>query len=1002
MTRQINRLDSWGRIDRSKPLTFSFDGTSYEGYEGDTLASALLANGVSLVGRSFKYHRPRGIFSAGPEEPNALVALRPGARQEPNTRATVVELYDGLVAESQNRWPNLKWDIQALNQVIAPFIPAGFYYKTFMGPFANTKLWMQFEKAIRNAAGMGTGTMAADPDQYDRSSAHCDVLVIGAGPAGLSAAQSAADCGARVILIDENPVLGGRLLKERDEIDGAPASDWVSKITNELEANPKVKILTRTQAFGYYDQNMIGAIEKVADHYPEPPAHTPRQRWWRLRAKQVVLAVGALEQPLVFGNNDRPGIMLAGAARTYLNEFGVLVGRNAIVFANNDDAYRTAFDLVAAGGFVSTIVDPRTSPGSAVKHQAEALGIKVLTEHAILNTHGHFALQSVSIAPIDDPASSFDQACDLLVMSGGWQPAVHLSSQTGARPVWDGDLNSFLPGTPRQAQFNAGAAAGQFSLHACLTEGLTRGAEAARAAGFSTGKTWTVPSVALEQPAQTEPYWEAPDPIFGHPKKFVDHQDDVAASDIQLAHREGYISVEHLKRYTTLGMGTDQGKTSNITGLAIMANLRGEPIEKVGTTTFRPPYTPISIGVMGGSERGQQYKPRRRSPMHDWHDDQGCEWVPAGLWDRPRYYPKTAQEGLQEAYIRETKATRGSVGICDVTTLGKIDIQGPDAAEFLNRIYTNGFAKLPVGKARYGVMLREDGQVYDDGTTSRLSETHFVMTTTTAHAVSVMAKIEFYLQAVWPDLRVKATSVTEQYAAIAVAGPKSRDVLSKVLDQDLTDAAFPFMACGPCKTSDGIPGRLFRISFSGEMAYEINVPSDYGQQVWDALMAAGAEFDITPYGLEALGNMRIEKGHVAGSELDGRTTAQDLGLEKMLSTKKDFLGKALAYREGFVAEGRKKLVGLVPTDGKSSLPNGSQIIEVSDKSATPPIPMLGHVTANGFSPELNTPIALALLKDGMAREGDTILVTFPLRGIEVPARVTSPHFVDPEGKRQHG
>lgn len=1002
MSRQVNRIDGWGRINRDKPVSFTFDGRPYQGFEGDSLASALLANGVSLVARSFKYHRPRGIFSAGSEEPNALVAMRPGKRQEPNTRATVAELYDGLVAESQNRWPNLKWDIQAINQIIAPFIPAGFYYKTFMGPFSNTTLWMQFEKAIRNAAGMGTATMETDPDRYERSSAHCDVLVIGGGPAGLCAAKAAADCGARVIIIDENPVIGGRLLKERDLIDTAPATEWVAGISADLQANPKVRILTRTQAFGYYDQNMIGAIEKVADHYPEPPAHMPRQRWWRLRAKRVILAVGALEQPLVFGNNDRPGIMLAGAVRAYLNEFGVMVGRNAIVFTNNDDAYRTAVDLVDAGGSVSAIVDARKTPGADALAKAADRGIRVLRNHAVINTHGHFALHAATVAPIDDPAAALDMPCDILAISGGWQPAVHLSSQTGARALWDERLNCFLPGAPKRPEASAGSAAGHFSLHACLSDGFARGAEAAAMVGLSTPGPWTIPNVPLENPAQTEPFWEAPDPLFGHPKKFVDHQDDVAVSDITLAHREGYISVEHLKRYTTLGMGTDQGKTSNITGLAIMASLRREPIEKVGTTTFRPPYTPIAIGAMGGSERGQQYKPRRRSPMHHWHDGKKCEWVAAGLWDRPRFYPKTAGETLRDAYIRETKATRGSVGICDVTTLGKIDIQGPDAAEFLNRIYTNGFAKLPVGKARYGLMLREDGHIYDDGTTSRLGDTHFLMTTTTAHAVSVMAKIEFYLQAVWPDLRVKATSVTEQYAAIAVAGPRARDVLAKVVDIDLGDAAFPFMACGPCQATGGIPARLFRISFSGELAYEINVPSDYGPQIWDMIITAGAEFDITPYGLEALGNMRIEKGHVAGAELDGRTTAKDLGLEKMLSTKKDFIGKALAHREGFEDGGRKQLIGLVPADGTTSLPNGSQIIEIKDRAMRPPIPMIGHVTANGFCPELNTPIALALLKDGMARHGDTVLVTFPLRGIEVHAKVTSPHFIDPEGKRLHG
>jgi heterotetrameric sarcosine oxidase alpha subunit len=1000
MSDQPNRLPTGGRIDRSKPISFSFDGRRYTGYEGDTLASALLANDVKLVARSFKYHRPRGIFSAGPEEPNALVGLRTGARAEPNTRATVAELYDGLVAISQNRSPSLKYDIQAINQLIARFIPAGFYYKTFMGPFGNTKLWMFFEKFIRRAAGMGTGSHEADPDRYERRNAQCDVLVVGGGPAGLGAALTAAGTGARVILVDENPVLGGRLLKETLTINGAPASDWAAATAASLAGMNNVRLLTRTSAFGYYDGNVLGCLEHVADHYPEPPDHLPRQRWWKIRAKRVVIAAGAVEQPIVFGNNDRPGIMLAGAARAYVNEFGVLPGRRAVVFTTNDDGYRTALDLTAAGATVAAIVDPRPASESTLISRAADAGIPIRWNSAVVNAHGGFALQSVDIASMQGTGAD-TLSCDLLAMSGGWQPSVHLSSQTGAKPVWDAVQGCFVPGESPRPMTSAGACAGHMDLTACLSEGFVRGAEAAAAAGFTTDKTFDVPRTDPEVAAPNALVWEAPDPAGGHPKKFVDHQDDVAASDVRLAHREGYVSVEHLKRYTTLGMGTDQGKTSNIAGLAIMASLRGEDIPTVGTTTFRPPYTPVSVGAMGGPDVGQHYKPRRRSPMHDWHDGKGVEWVPAGLWDRPRFYPARPNEPLREAYVRETKQTRDSVGLCDVTTLGKIDIQGPDAAELLNRLYTNGFAKLPVGKARYGLMLGEDGQVLDDGTTSRLGENHFVMTTTTANAVTIMAKIEFYLQCVWPELKAKAVSVTEQYAAIAVAGPNSRKVLEKLVDIDLSDAAFPFMACG-LVTAAGVPGRLFRISFSGELAYEINVPSDYGQHMWDALMEAGAEFGVVPYGLEALGNMRIEKGHVAGAELDGRTTAEDLGLGRMMSGKKDFIGKALAGRPGLTGETRKKLVGLVPVDGATMLPNGSQIIEEADKDAPPPIKMLGHVSSNGFSPELGVPIALGLLEGGLSREGDTVLVANPLKGLFVPATVRNPMFLDPEGKRLHG
>ncbi|MDW3205265.1 MAG: sarcosine oxidase subunit alpha family protein [Alphaproteobacteria bacterium] len=999
---QPNRLDGFGRIERREPMRFTFDGREYTGYKGDTLASALLANGVKLVARSFKYHRPRGIFSAGVEEPNALVALREGARREPNTRATVAELYDGLVAESQNRAPSLKYDIQALNQMIARFIPAGFYYKTFMGPFANTKLWMFFERIIRKSAGMGRASGEADPDRYDRMHAHCDVLVVGGGPAGLSAALAAAETGARVILVDETSRFGGRLNQDAYRIGDEPAGEWVARTVARLAALPNVRLLTRTTAFGYYDGNLIGAVERVSDHLSVPPAHLPRQRWWRFRAKQVILATGATEQPLVFGNNDRPGVMLAGAVRAYINEFGVLPGRRAVIFTNNDDAYRTALDVLNTGGGVVAVVDARRDPRSALIDRARGKGVAILTGQAVVNTHGHFGLQAVDVAPVEGgPARRLD--CDLLAISGGWQPNVHLSSQTGAKPIWNGKLNCFLPGAPKRPESSAGSAAGRFSLASVLSDGLARGTQAAALTGHSLDRAIDLPRVEAETPAPPEPLWEAPDPLTGHPKKFVDHQDDVSADDVRLAHREGYVSVEHLKRYTTLGMGTDQGKTSNVTGLAIMAKLRGEPIPAVGTTTFRPPYTPIAIGAMGGTERGQHYKPRRRSPMHDWHQERGCEWVPAGLWDRPRYYPEAPGETLRQAYIRETRQTRSSVGICDVTTLGKIDIQGPDAGELLNRIYTNGFAKLPVGKARYGLMLREDGLVQDDGTTSRLGENHYVMTTTTANAVTVMAKLEFYLQAVWPDLRVKVVSVTEQYAAIALAGPNSRALMQRIVDIDLSDAAFPFMACASCKAvTDDIPARLFRISFSGELAYEINVPSDYGRLVWETLMEAGKEFGIVPYGLEALGNMRIEKGHVAGAELDGRTTADDLGLGKMMSTRKDFIGKALAQRPGLTGPDRKKLVGLVPVDGRSSLPNGAQIIEVADRDKPRPVKMIGNVSSNGFSPELDTPIALGLLEGGLTREGDTVLVAYPLKNLYVPATVRSPHFVDPEGKRLHG
>ncbi len=996
---QPNRIAEGGLIDRSKPLQFRFDGTSYSGFQGDTLASALLANGVKLVARSFKYHRPRGIFSAGPEEPNALVHLREGDRQEPNTRATVVDLFDGLVAESQNRGGSLRSDPQRINDYFKNFLPAGFYYKTFMGPFRNTKMWFWFEQIIRKAAGMGTASGLTDPDSYDHMSRHCEVLVIGGGPAGLMAAMSAAQSGARVILVDERSELGGQLCGERYEIDDKPAMQQVKRAEELLGAMDNVFILKRTSAFGYYDHNMIGCVERVSDHLPVPVEHKPRQRLWNIRAAQVVLATGAHEQPLVFGNNDRPNIMLASAVRTYVNAYGVLPGKKAVIFTACDDAYRTAIDLVDAGATVEAVVDSRQTE-SAYADQCRERNIRIMQGHAVVDTKGNAeGITAVLVEPLKGGGGSTRIACDLLAMSNGWAPALHLFSQSGGKTAWDAEKNTFVPGPSKQAERSIGAALGSFSLRACLQEGLTGGAEAAAAAGYE-AQIVDTPTTNELQETLFVPLWEAPDPQSGHPKKFIDHQDDVAVSDVELAKREGYESVEHLKRYTTLGMGTDQGKTSNVSGLAILANARGCTIPEAGHTTFRPPYTPVSMGALGGAEIGEHFMPIRRSALDSWHAEQGCVWIDAGIWRRPRYYPK-AGESIRDAFLRETAATRGSVGVCDVTTLGKIDIQGPDTAEFLERLYINHWKKLAVGKARYGMMLREDGIAYDDGTTSRLSENHFVMTTTTANAVKVMSNMEFYLQAIWPELRVQITSVTEQWAAMAVAGPNARKLLQKVIDIDISNEAFPFMGAAEC-TAAGIPGcRLFRISFSGELAFEINVPCDYARYVCEKIMQAGEEFDVVPYGTETLGNMRIEKGHVAGPELDGRTTADDVGLGMMMSKTKEFIGKPMAYREGMTASDRKKFVGFVPLDGKTPLKSGSQI--VLDANAPLPVEMLGHITSTGYCVEHDHPIALGLIKGGLeAWEGKTVIMSYPLRNLTVPMKVVHPVFVDPKGERLHG
>jgi sarcosine oxidase subunit alpha len=990
------RLAEGGQIDRSRAIGFRFDGKNYQGHRGDTLASALLANGVRLVGRSFKYHRPRGIYTAGPEEPNALVQLRGGARTEPNTRATMVELFDGLAAASQNRYPSLRRDLGAVSGWFSPLIPAGFYYKTFMAP---RRAWMFYERFIRKAAGLGTAPRESDPDHYEKRHAHCDVLVVGGGPAGLAAALAAGRAGARVILVDETAAFGGQLKRERLAIDGRPGLEWAAQAIAELAAVPDVTLLPRSTAFGYYDHNLVAAVERVADHLAATPSDMPRQRLWLVRAREVVLATGAIERPLVFADNDRPGIMLAAAARAYVNQYGVRPGSRAVILANNDDAYRSALDLADAGVEVAALADLRPGGGGVLAERVRRRGIELLESHAVTSVRGRLALEAVELRAIGEDGEPADTRrrveCDLLCVSGGWSPSLHLHSQSGGKIEYDERLAAFVPGPAKQRARSAGAARGSFALAACLDEGFAAGAEAAKAAGFGSGAVPETPRVEEEAEAALRAVWAVALPRRRKGKRFVDIQDDVTAEDIALAEREGFRSVEHLKRYTTLGMGTDQGKTSNVNGLAIMAALRGQPIPAVGTTTFRPPYTPVTFGAIAGSETGRHYQPTRRSAMHEWHAENGAVFVEAGLWLRPRYYPRGG-ETIAEASLREAKHVRSAVGLVDVSTLGKIDLQGPDTAEFLNRVYVNGWKTLPVGKARYGLMLREDGMVFDDGTTARLGEQHYFMTTTTANAAKVLSHLERYLQIEWPELRVRACSVTEQWAAMALAGPRSRDVLAAVADIEVSDAALPFMGVRQCRIA-GVPGRVFRISFSGELAYEINVPADWGRAVWEAVLAAGRRHDIIPYGTEAMGTLRIEKGHVAGGELNGQTTPHDLGLGHLLSGKKDFIGRRLLERPAFADPERQRLVGLVPADGKTRIRAGSQIVEMGRGG-----PAIGHVSSTAFSPALGHPIALALVARGPERKGQELEARNPLRGESVRVKVTGSVFVDPEGKRLHG
>ena len=1003
MSPQPHRLPKGGRIDRSTPLRFSFDGRSFGGYAGDSLASALLANGIHFVGRSFKYHRPRGIFSAGAEEPNALFQIGTGGRSEPNLKGPQVELYDGLISESQNRSPSLRFDGGAINDLLAPFLPAGFYYKTFMWP---TGLWMRYERAIRAMAGMGRTAREADPDRYDQTNAHCDVLIAGGGPAGLMAALAAGRAGARVILADEQNEFGGRLLSEPEDgetIGGRLAVDWVADARAELAGMAEVRLLPRTTVFGYYDHNFIGLIERVTDHLGgAAPEHLPRQRMWRVRARQVVLATGAIERPLIFAENDRPGIMLAGAARAYLNRYGVQPGEKVLVFTNNDDAYRTALDLNAAGIVVPAVVDLRADPQGSLPARAREAGIEILAGHGVVGTKGRLRVTEARVAPVSDgavagPARTI--SCDAIAMSGGWNPAVHLFSQGQGKLRFEEARGVFLPGNTIQANRSAGACNGAFPLAVCLAEGTEVGALAAADAGFG-APVLALPETKEAEEAPMEVVWQVPsDRPPGKARAFVDFQNDVTTKDVKLAAREGYRSVEHFKRYTTTGMGTDQGKTSNINGVAILASALGEAIPAVGTTTFRPPYTPVSFGAFAGRELHEFYAPIRRTPIHAWHESHGAVFEDVGQWKRPRYYPR-AGEGMHAAVRREAIAARSGIGILDASTLGKIDIQGADAAELLNRVYTNAWSKLEVGRCRYGLMLGEDGMVMDDGVTARLAEDHFLMSTTTGNAARVLAWLEEWTQTEWPDMKVHMASATEQWATVSISGPKARNLLAELTgDFDLSPDAFPFMSFREGIVA-GVSARVFRISFTGELSFEVNVAARHGLAVWTACMTAGEKYGITPFGTEAMHLLRAEKGFIiVGQDTDGTVTPADLGMDWIVSKKKpDFLGKRSLSRADTLRSGRKRLVGLFTEDPKTVLDEGAQI--VAEPRDRPPMKMIGHVTSSYFSPTLDRSIALALIEDGPDRMGQTLHASMP--GRTVPVRVTEPVFFDPDGERMRG
>ena len=993
---QKYRLDNIGYINRDKKISFTFNGKKYFGYEGDTLASALLANGIHLVGRSFKYHRPRGFFGAGVDEPNAKVQLYKGAKTEPNANATEVELVEGLIAKSQNCWPSVSFDFGAINNLFQKFFPAGFYYKTFMWP---KSFWYKvYEPIIRKAAGLGVAPLKPDPDRYEHKYEYCDVLIAGSGPSGLASALAAAKNGARVILAEDKSRFGGSLLVDEVTIGNKKGKEWADEAISQLKSMPNVIVKNRSQVFGYYDHNMMVMFERTRDHIENPNKFTPRQKLWYIRAKEIVISTGSLERPLIFGNNDRPGILLSSAAKEYLKVYGVLVGRKPIIFTNNDSAYDTAIEF-KKNGINPLVVDTRTNSDSSVISEAKNLNIDIKFFHGIANTKGHLKVNSATIGKFNSDKSSYENleevSCDCICVSGNWTPTVHLSSQSGNKLKFNETIDAFIPSQSRQKESTIGSANGSFTLKQALEDGFNKGFELSNKITNKNSKS-TAPTSNERSYGEHDKFWCMPLPKNKHYKRFVDFQNDVAVSDIELAVREGFRSIEHVKRYTTLGMATDQGKTSNLNGLQLVSNIEGKIVPEVGHTTFRPPYTAVTIGTIVGREVGKHYRPTRKSPMHEWHEKNNAVFVDAGLWLRPRYY-KQGNESLEEAAKREANNVRKNVGVCDVTSLGKIDIKGPDTAEFLNRIYTNAWMKLPVGKARYGVMLREDGIVFDDGTTTRISENHFHMTTTTAQAVNVLAHLEYYLQVVWPELNVNVLSTTEQWAGAALAGPNSRELLSKLFPEtNILNEALPFMGY---KESDlfGVPARIFRISFSGELAYEINVESSYGTFMWEKIIEFGQEMNIEPYGTEALSTLRIEMGHVAGSELDGRTIPYDVSLEGMLSKKKDFIGKRSLTREAFLNPKREKVVGVIPLDKKTTIPEGSHLVK--DGNASSPNPKLGHVSASCWSVEYNNPFSLAIIQDGKNRIGEKLYAVSPLNNKNIAVEIVSSHYVDPKGER---
>lgn len=949
------------RLYDVETVPFTFDGVTYRGVEGETLAAALIANGVKVVARSFKYHRPRGVMGSGSEEPNALVTIGRGAAAEPNVRATVQEVYAGLEAFSQNAWPSLKTDVMAVNDLVSPFLGAGFYYKTFMWPKA---FWEKvYEPIIRRAAGLGGLSGKAYPETYEKAFAFCDVLVIGAGPAGLMAALVAGEAGADVILAEEDSALGGRLLAEVEDIDGLPAMEWVAGVEAKLRAMPNVRVMTRTSVTGAYDQGTFGAFERV-------DRAGLKACFWRIVAKRSVLCAGALERGIAFANNDRPGVMMAGAVRAYVNRWGVATGARVAVFGNTGDVARTARDLDAAGIEVVAQIDAASGD-------------------RVIGTKGRHGLTAITV----ERGGVVEQVeVDCLAVTGGWNPTVHLTCHMNGRPVWDDAIASFVP-TPGAVpdMVTAGACHGVFHTMGCLLDGAQIAEAVVKTLGLKAAPV--VFPDADATPYVITPVWS----VAGKGRKWIDYQNDVHVKDIELAARENFRSVEHMKRYTTQGMAPDQGKSSNVVALAVLADVTGRGIPETGTTTFRPPFVPVPIAAMGAGGAGMGFAPQRYATSHDASVSVGAPMIEARLWYRPSYFPNEGENNWRQSCDREVNMVREAVGVVDVSTLGKIDIQGPDAAALLDFVYANTFSTLKVGRARYGLMLREDGHVLDDGTTARLGENHYVMTTTTAASGLVMRHLEFVLQVLRPDLDARVISVTEQWAQFGVAGPKSRELLNGLLDQGIDE--LPFMGCADV-TVGGVRARLFRISFSGEMAFELAVPARFGADLYDALVDRAAGLGGGPYGMEALNVLRIEKGFITHAEIHGRVTAFDIGMDRMVSLKKDCVGQAMSRRIGLLDGDRAQLVGLKPVGDVKQLSAGAHLFEGGAEPVR--VNGQGYITSVGFSPTLGVMLALGFLDRGRARHGEVIRMVDHMRGLDAQVEVCDPVFFDPEGGRVRG